>query len=118
MSGDIKLNGGSDLVRSLGCNNLTTVKKFILLLGTYTNMLSYSLPDSQLPAPVRIKTDGGFVILINQLPVYNFGQDVILCNPPIDMDLHLIKNVKSPVKKFDAVSKAYIDCINAKQPLV
>ena len=30
--GDIKLNVGFDLIRSLGCNNLTTGKKFTLLL--------------------------------------------------------------------------------------
>ena len=31
--GDIKLSVGSDLVRSLGCNDLTAGKKFTLLLG-------------------------------------------------------------------------------------
>ena len=31
--GDIKLNVGSDLLRSLGCNDLTTANKFALLLG-------------------------------------------------------------------------------------
>ena len=45
VSGEIKCNVGSDLVRSLGCNDLTTGKKFTLLLGTVTNMLSYSVPD-------------------------------------------------------------------------
>ena len=64
---DIKLNVCCDLIRSLGCNNITTGKKFTLLLGTDTNMLSYSLPNSGLPVPV--KTDGGFAILINQLPL-------------------------------------------------
>ena len=59
VSGDIKLNVGSDLVRSLGCNDLTTGKKFTLLMGTDTNTLSYSFPDSQLPVPIKIKT-GGF----------------------------------------------------------
>ena len=44
-SDDIKLDVGSDLIRSIGCNNLTTGMKFTLLLGTDTNMLSYSLPD-------------------------------------------------------------------------
>ena len=34
VSGDIKLNIGTDLVRSLGCNDLITGKKFTLLLGT------------------------------------------------------------------------------------
>ena len=56
-SGDIKLNVGSNLARSLGCNDLTKGKKFTLLLGT--NMLSYSFPDSGLPVPVKIKSDGG-----------------------------------------------------------
>ena len=60
MSGDIKLNVGSDFIRSLGCNNITTCKKFTRLLGTDPNLLSYSLPDSGLPVPVKIKTDGGF----------------------------------------------------------
>ena len=32
--GDIKLNVGSDLIRSLGCNDLSAGKKFILLLGS------------------------------------------------------------------------------------
>ena len=68
VSGDIKLSVGSDLVRSLGCNNPTTGKKFKFVMGTDTNMISYSLPDLQLKVPIKIKTDGGFIILINQLP--------------------------------------------------
>ena len=54
----IKLSVGSDLVRSLGCNDLTAGKKFILLLGTDTNMLTYYVPNSSLPVP-KIKTDVG-----------------------------------------------------------
>ena len=41
MSGDIKLNVGSDLVRCLECNDLTMGKKFTLLLGSDTNALSF-----------------------------------------------------------------------------
>ena len=52
--------------------------------------------------------------MINQLPICDFGQTVILCSQPIDMNLHLIKNVKSPVHKFDAVNKAYADSIKYK----
>ena len=33
VSGDIKLNVGSDFVTSLGCNDLSAGKKFTLLLG-------------------------------------------------------------------------------------
>ena len=114
VSGDVKLNAGSDLVRSLECNDFTAGKKFTLLLGSDTNVLSYSLPDSQLKVPIKIKTDGSFITLINQLSICNFGQDVILCSQPIDMNVHLIKNVKSPVTKFDEVNKAYTDRIRYK----
>ena len=43
VSGDIKLSVGSDLVRSLGCNDLNAGKNFALLLGSDTNMLTYSV---------------------------------------------------------------------------
>ena len=61
VSGDIKLSVGSDLVRSLGCNDLSAGKKFALLLGSNKNMLTYSIPNSGLPLPVQIKTDVGLV---------------------------------------------------------
>ena len=35
-------------------------------------MISHSLPNSGLPVPVKIKTDGGFDILIIQLPICDF----------------------------------------------
>ena len=63
---------------------------------------------------VKIKTDGDFGILINQLAICDFGQDVILCCQPIDMNLHLNKNVTSLVNKFDAVNKAFADRIKYK----
>ena len=58
---------GSDLVRSLGCYDLSAGKKFTLLLGTDTNLLTYFVPNSGLPVPIKIKTDVGFAILINEL---------------------------------------------------
>ena len=93
--------------RSLGCNDLTGGKKFTLLLGVDANIPSYSVPNSGLPVPVKIKSDGGFVILINQLPIFDFGQDVISSS-------HFIKNVMSSVNKLDAVNKAYVDRIKYK----
>ena len=59
--GGIKLSVGSDLVRSLGCNDLTAGAKFKLLLGSVTNILSYSVPNSGLPVPIKLKTDVGFL---------------------------------------------------------
>ena len=55
-----------------------------------------------------------FAILINPLPICDFGHDFISFCQPIDMNLHLIKNVMGPVIKFDAVNKAYADCIKYK----
>ena len=52
--------------------------------------------------------------MINELPICVFGRDEILCSRPIDMGQHLIKNVKSPVHKFDAVDQAYFDRIKYK----
>ena len=114
MSGDIKLNVGSDLVRSLGCNDLTRGTMFTLLLGSDTNVLSYSLPDSQLKVPIKIETDEGFIIFINQLPVCDIGQRCNIMQSPIDMNLHLIKNVKSPVNKLNTLNKSYADRIKCK----
>ena len=105
LSGDIKLSVGSDLVRSLGCNDLSAGKKFALLLGTDTNMLTYSIPNSGLPVPIKIKFDVGLAILINELHICVFGQYEIFCSRPIDMDEHSIKNVTGPANKFDAVNK-------------
>ena len=105
-SGDIKLNVGSALVRSLGCNDHSAGKKFTLLLGSDTNMLTNYVPNSGLPVPIMIKTDEGFAILIDEIPIYVSGLDEILCSRPIDMDQHSIKNVKNPADRLDAVNKA------------
>ena len=87
---------------------------FTLLMGKDTNMLSYSLLVSGLPVPVKIKTDGCFAFFTNQLPTREFSQDGILCSQPIDMDQHSIKNVTSPVNKFDEANKAHADRIKYK----
>ena len=105
VSVDTKSNVGSDLVRSLGCNDLSACKKFTLLLGTDTNVLTYSVPNSGLPVPIKIKTDVALAILIDELPICVFGWDEILCSRPIDMNQHSIKNVKNPVDRLDAVNK-------------
>ena len=68
----------------------------------------------QLKVPIKTKTDGGFIILIDHIPVCVYDQDVILCSQSVDMNLNLIKNLKSPVNRFDAVNKAYTDRIKYK----
>ena len=49
---DVVLRIGSDLVRILGCDNLSAGKKFILMLGSYSNMLTYSIPKPFLLTPI------------------------------------------------------------------
>ena len=109
MSGDIKLSVGFDMIRSLRCNEISAGKKFTLLLRTDTNMLTYSVPKSGLPVPIKIKTDVGFDTLIDKLPICAFGRNEILCSRSIDMHQHSIRNVKNPADRLDAVNKAYAD---------
>ena len=59
VSGDIKLSVGSDLVRSPGCNDLSAGKNFALLLGSDTNMLTYSVPNSGLPVTSAYQDKNG-----------------------------------------------------------
>ena len=77
-------------------------------------MLSYSVPNSGLPVPIKIKTDVGFAILISELPICVFSLDEILCSRPIDMDHDSIKNAKYPVDRLDAENKAYADRLKYK----
>ena len=64
--------------------------------------------------PIKIKTDVGFAILINELSICVFGRDEIFCRRPMDMDQHSIINLKNPTDRLDAVNKAYADCIKYK----
>ena len=115
VSRDIKLNVGSDLVKSLGSDDLSAGKKFTLLLGSDKNMLLYSVPNSGLPLPVKIKIDVGFfAILINDLPICVFGRDEIFFSRHIDKNQHSIANLKNPIDRLEAFNKAYTDRIKYK----
>ena len=102
------------MVRILGYGNLSAGKKFILTLGSYSNMLTYSIPKPFVLTPSKLNTDAGYVILIAQHPICGFSQDLKLCSQPIDINQHSIKNMKSSVNKFDAIHKAYTDRIKYK----
>ena len=56
---------------------------------------------------MKIKTDVGFAILIDEIPICVFGRDELLCSPLIDMDQHSVMIVKNPADRLDAVNKAY-----------
>ena len=80
MSGDVVLRIDSDLVSILGCDNLSAGKMFILMLGSYSNMLTYSIPKPFVLTPIELKNDARLVILID--PICGFGRDLILCSQP------------------------------------
>ena len=64
VSGDVVLRIDSDLVRILGCDNLSAGKNLIIMLGSYSNMLTYSITKPFVLTRIELKTDAGFVILI------------------------------------------------------
>ena len=113
VTGDILINSGTE-GSWLECLNLGEGKKFALVLGILANVLLYTKPNSNVPAPVELDTSVRFVILINTRPICGFSQDLILSSQPIDMTQHSIKNVKSPVNKLDTVDKVYADRIKYK----
>ena len=102
------------MVKSLECNDHSARKKITLLPDTNTNMLTYSVHNSGFPVPIKITTDVGFAMLIDELPICVFGREEILCSRPIHMDQHSIKNVKNPADRLEAVNKAYADRIKYK----
>ena len=59
VSGDVVLRIGSDLVRILGCDDLSAGKKFIHMQGLYSHMLKYSIPKQFVLTPTELKTDAG-----------------------------------------------------------
>ena len=52
--------------------------------------------------------------MIDQHPICGFNWDLILCSQPFDINQHSIKNVKSPVNKFNGVNRAYTNHIKYK----
>ena len=69
---------------------------------------------TQFRITIKIKTDVGFAILIDELPICVLGRDEILCSQAIDINQHSMKNVKNPIDRLDAVNKAYADRIKYK----
>ena len=55
VSGYVVLRIDSDIVRILGCDSLSAGKTFILMLGSYSNMLTYSIPKPFVLTPIELK---------------------------------------------------------------
>ena len=68
MTGDLSINVGSSLLRTLGCNDLSENKGFAVLLGSDTNQI-----QCQLNTPVTLQTTDGFLCRHMGHDVIRFG---------------------------------------------
>ena len=63
-SSDIQLSVVSDLTRTLGSTDLTPGEVFMLMLGTYLNLLEYAVAEPlQKPLPVSLNAEAGYNIV-------------------------------------------------------
>jgi hypothetical protein len=111
MTGNLTLNVGSDLLRTLGCSDLSGSKGFAILLGSLTNQL-----QCQLNTPVTLQTTDGFLCRCAGNDVIRFGrsstdsrtdayQDIV-------MNQHYITDLHDPTNDKDAANKIYADALS------
>lgn len=110
MTGNLSLNVGTDLLRTLGCSDLSASKGFSVLLGSVMNQI-----QCQLNQPITLQTTDGFLCRSAGNDVIRFGkssvdnrtdvyQDIVM-NQKFIVDLH------DPNNAQDAATKAYVDTL-------
>ena len=75
MAGNLLLSAGTDLVRLLGCTDLTPGKRFSLALGNLQNQMQFEViapPHTQ--TPLTLKTTHGFLQRAAMLASYKLRQ--------------------------------------------
>ena len=74
MAGTLLLSAGTDLVRLLGCTDLTPGKGFSLALGNLENQMQFEVNDPpHTQTPLMLKTTHGFLIQSNDSDVIQIG---------------------------------------------
>lgn len=108
MTGNLSLNVGADLLRTLGCSDLSGSKGFSIILGSIMNQI-----QCQLNTPITLQTTDGFLCRSGGNDVIRFGRaagdtrtDVYT---DIVMNQHYIADLHDPNNNKDAANKIYVD---------
>lgn len=113
MTGDLSLNVGSSLLRTLGCKDLSGSKGFAVLLGSDTNQI-----QCQLNTPVTLQTTDGFLCKRGGHDVMRFGVSSddprIYAFQDLVMNHNFIGKVRDPNSAQDAATKKYVDTVAKK----
>src|SRR6218665_1174580 len=107
LTGDLRLNVGTDPLRLLGCTDLTSGKGFSIALGNVQNQLQFAvIPVGQTQTPVIMETTHGFMVRAAGQDVCRLGSDA---HKNIVMNNNQIKSMQDPSDPQDAVTKNYVD---------
>ena len=110
MTGNLQLSAGSDLVRLLGCTDLTPGKGFSVALGNLQNQIQYEvIAPPQTQTPLTLKTTHGFLIQSNDSDVIRIGVDTTMVYSNITMNNRRILNLPEPSSDNEAATKSYVD---------
>ena len=108
MTGDLKLNVGADLLRTLGCMDLSGSKGFSILLGSIMNQI-----QCQLNTPITLQTTNGFLCKSGGNDVIRFGKSSTDNRTDVYQDIvmnqHFIADLCDPASAQDAATKNYVD---------
>jgi len=110
MTGNLLLSAGSDLVRLLGCTDLTPGKGFSLALGNLQNQIQYEvIAPPQTQTPLTLKTTHGFLIQSNDSDVIQIDGNTTMVYSNIMMNNRRILNHPEPSSDNEAATKSYVD---------
>ncbi|EDO33835.1 predicted protein [Nematostella vectensis] len=110
MTGNLSLNVGADLLRTLGCSDLSGSKGFAILLGSLMNQI-----QCQLNTPITLQTTDGFLCRSAGNDVIRFGlsnvDNRVGVFQDIMMNQHYIADLHDPNSAQDAATKIYVDAM-------
>jgi F5/8 type C domain len=113
MTGNLSLNVGTDLLRTLGSSDLSGSKGFALLLRNIPNQI-----QCQLGIPITLQTTDGFLCRSAGNDVIRFGKNPAGGDNRVDvyrdfvMNQHFIADLHDPDSSQDAVTKIYADAMS------
>ena len=112
MTGNLSLNVGADLTRTLGCTDVSGVKVFYILLGSTSNNI-----QCQLNQPIVLQTSDGLLCKKGTTNILRLGKSAT--DPRIDafhdslilMNGKYIAGLHDPLiahRKYAALTKNYV----------